>query len=233
MTDSFVERAKENLSKLREDLPALRAALPALECNWPGTPPKWNQRELSDDARARADALARIERDTKAENLTRGITAFGDGRAPLRIHILDALDAIAAGITELEAAICDRLGLTPLSAETIGHRITRIIGLLDRVAADQDLADHMYNELARLTRVASRALGDVEPVNPIDARCPICDALSLRAFPEREVVVCVNAGCRCGSEGCSCQATPSRRHRWYWGEWPWLAEVLSDELRDS
>ncbi len=65
-----------------------------------------------------------------------------------------------------------------------------------------------------MSRQAARALGDVEQINKLKERCTICGALSLRAFPERGVVVCANDECRCGEESCGCNADRPRRHQW-------------------
>ncbi|MEV7969016.1 hypothetical protein AB0O34_23940 [Sphaerisporangium sp. NPDC088356] len=77
------------------------------------------------------------------------------------------------------------------------------------------------------------ALGDTEPVHRLDARCPICDARSLRALPDRELVVCVNGSCQCGDDECGCHYERPRRHQWDYDEWPWLAHVLGAGLEAS
>lgn len=224
MNSAITDRIYETLGSLRSQLPALREALT------PGTPRRWSQGDITLDQRERMDAIARLEREGKALNLARGIKALGDGRAPLRIDVLDTLTAIEAGVSELEEAVCDRLGLTPQAVATTAQRITRIVGFLGRIAGQADLAEHVDAEAQRMSRSAARALGDSEPVHRLGARCPICDALSLRAFPEREAVVCVNAYCRCADEGCPCRDERPRRHRWHWAEWPQLAEMLAAEV---
>ncbi|MFD8531516.1 hypothetical protein ACFV0L_29260 [Streptosporangium canum] len=224
MSATFASRVYEHLAALRGQIPALRLAL------IPGTARRWAQRDLTPIQRHRMDMLARAEREAKTLNLSQGIKSLGSGRAPLNLDVLAALADIEACVVDLEAAICERLGTTPLAGATTAERISRFVGLLDRIAAHEVLAEHVEAEAVRLHRQASRALGDTEPVRRLDARCPICGARSLRALPDREVVVCVNTVCRCADDDCPCNATTSRRHCWPYAEWGWLAEILDDEL---
>ncbi|MDH2429333.1 hypothetical protein [Sphaerisporangium sp. TRM90804] len=216
-----------DLDNLRSSLPQLRAALV------PGTPRRWSQHDLTDEARARADALAVAEREAKHVNMGQGLKSLGDGRAPLSLSVLDVLADIEAAVVDLEAAVVDRLGQTRLAGASPAERITRLVGLLDRIAATEDLAEHVADEAHRMKRQARRALGDVEPVHRLAGRCPICDGMSLRAMPERELVVCVNVACRCNTDECPCNATQPRRHRWLYNEWPWLAQLLADDLENA
>ncbi|MEV4245243.1 hypothetical protein AB0J63_17735 [Streptosporangium canum] len=214
-----------------EHLTALRAALPDLdEALIPGTPRRWSERDLTPEQRARQDKLAVAERDAKAANLARGIKTLGDGKAPLNLAVLDAAADITAGVAELEDAVCERLGITPLVGATTAERISRIIGLLDRVALHEDLAEHVHTEASRLRRAASRALGDSEPIVKLKARCTICRSLSLRAFPERAVVACVDETCRCDNEDCPCGWERPQRHTWPFDTWPWLADHLEEGI---
>ncbi|MBN6054538.1 hypothetical protein JYK22_21530, partial [Nonomuraea sp. RK-328] len=151
------------------------------------------------------DRRAVEEREAKLANLARGIKALGDGRAPLRLDVLDAMADIASSVPELEDAVCDRLALTPLAQATTAERITRLVGLLDRIDLHEDLAEHVHAEALRLRRLATTAIGDVEQVRKLKFRCHICDATSMRAFPERELIICVNSDCRCDDDECACQ----------------------------
>lgn len=224
MNDAIADRIYETLGVLRGQLPALREAL------LPGTPRRWSQRDLTDDQRERMDALARLEREAKTANIAQGIKTLGNGRAPLRIDVLDALTSIEGGVAELESAVCDRLGLTVLAVATTSFRITRIASLLGRVASQSDLAGHVDAETLRLSRTAARALGDADEIRRIAARCPICDSLSLRVLMDQARVVCVNTGCVCSDDGpCGCRSERPRRHSWHWGEWPWLADQIAAE----
>ncbi len=45
-------------------------------------------------------------------------------------------------------------------------------------------------------------------------RCPWCDSVSLRAFPDRGAVLCVNPACRCPEPDCGCHDDPAYRHTW-------------------
>ncbi|MCG5220283.1 hypothetical protein [Streptosporangium sp. KLBMP 9127] len=222
-----IDHTYQALATVRDALPALEDALA------PGTPRRWSQRDLTPDQRGQMDALARLERDAKEGNLAQGIKALGTGRAPLDLAVLDALAVITVGVAELEAAVADRLGLTPLHRASTAARITRIIGLLDRIAVQDDLAGHVEAEAVRLARSARRALGDTEPVHQLDARCPVCDSRSLRAFPERGLVMCVNASCQCTDVECLCHHPRPRRHWWPANEWPLLARVLRDDLGEA
>ncbi|GAA5048281.1 hypothetical protein HNP84_000212 [Thermocatellispora tengchongensis] len=215
-------------------LNALRTALPDLaDAVHPGTPRRWAQRDLSPEQRRRMDAQAVTEREAKERNLAAGITALGTGRAPLNLAVLDALADMTAAVAELEGAVCDRLALTPLRGASTAARITRLVGLLDRIAEQDDLAEHVQAEAVRLARYARLVLGDVESVRRLNGRCPLCDARSLRAFPEKDIVLCINRACRCGDETCGCHRPRPDLHVWPYDRWSLLAQVLADQLGEA
>ena len=218
------QRTYDHLNALRDALQHFDDAL------LPGTPRRWAERDLTPEQRARLDARAAEEREAKLVNLARGIKALGDGKAPLRLEVLDAAADITMSLSDLEDAICDRLGLTPLASPTTFDRIRRIIDLLDRIDLHEDLADHVHAEARRLRRVASAAIGDVEEIRKLKFRCPICDATSMRAFVERELIICVNEGCVCSDDDCPCHWDRPRRHRWPVEQWPWLADIIAEGI---
>ncbi|MGI5493866.1 hypothetical protein [Microtetraspora malaysiensis] len=222
MTDSTTDRAYAELAALRDRLPGLREALVS------GTRRRWTQRDLTPEQRARLDRRAREERTGKEYALSHGLAVLGASPAPLDMDVMAAEMHIGEAVAVLEIDICEQFGLTPLKGATTAVVITRIVGLLDRIAADEDLAAYVLDEARRLNRRAAGALGDVEPPRRLDARCPICDAKSLRMLADRELVVCGNPGCRCGDESCPCRWERSRRpHMWERDAWPWLAKVVA------
>jgi hypothetical protein len=221
------QRTYEHLAALREALHHLDDAL------IPGTPRRWAERDLTDEQRQRMDQRAVEEREAKMANLARGIKTLGDGRAPLRLDVLDTMADIAVSVPDLEAAVCDRLEITPLERATTSERIGRLVNLLDRIDLHEDLAEHVNTEALRLRRQAAKAIGDVEQIRKLRFRCYICDATSMRAFPERELIICVNGGCRCNADGCPCQWERPVRHRWSFNEWPWLASLLDEGIGDA
>lgn len=218
------QRTYEHLAALRDSLQYLDDAL------IPGTPRRWAERDLTPEQRASMDRRAVEEREAKLVNLSRGIKALGDGRAPLRLDVLDTMADIAVSVPELEEAVCERLQITPLERATTAERISRLVNLLDRIDLYEDLAEHVHNEALRLRRQAGKAIGDVEQIRKLRFRCHICDATSMRAFPERELIICVNADCQCGADDCPCKWERPIRHRWSFSEWPWLASLLDEEI---
>ncbi|MEU8055697.1 hypothetical protein [Microbispora bryophytorum] len=229
-----------NIDKMYSDLAAIRSGVPLFEdAMVPGTPRRWVERDLSPAELARQAAEVREDRINRIENSAKGLKPTGNSKAPLNVGVLDAKVDVFDSVKELEEAVCDRLGLTPLVGHNDGvyairsaeDRISRIIGLLDRIVADEDLAEHVRAESARLSRRTRQALGEDEPVYKIKARCPVCDSLSLRAFPDREIVVCVNSRCACDDDTCPCHAARPVRHRWLYDQWPDLNDVISAETR--
>ena len=221
------EIAYDHLSAIRDYLPELDRAL--IPSNLRRR--HWNQRELSPQQRAAMDAQAVAEREAKERNLTQGLKALGNAPAPLNLTVLDARDSIVAAIAELEDAVCDQLELTPLERASTTERIARLIGLLDRIAQHDNLADHVHTETARLRQTARIALGEQEPIVRLTARCVYCGAVSLQAFPKRARVMCVNAECRCDDENCPCNiAEQPKRHVWPFEQWPWLAANLREGI---
>ncbi len=81
------------------------------------------------------------------------------------------------------------------------------------------LAAHVRDELRRMARRCGRALGDTESMVRVGGRCPWCDSVSLRAFPARRAVLCVNPACRCSGPDCDCRTDPAFRHVWHEDAW--------------
>ncbi|MEU1124138.1 hypothetical protein ABZ371_11320 [Streptomyces sp. NPDC005899] len=170
--------------------------------------------------RAARAALSRTEREEALRNEQRGLAVPGHSAAPVRLHVSDALRDISDGVVELEEALLGRLGSGRPRRAPVPERLTRITGLLGHTAADPTLARHARDELRRMARRCARALGETETMVRLPGRCPWCDSVSLRAFPDREAVLCVNPGCRCGDEGCDCVSDPAFRHLWEGDAWP-------------
>lgn len=154
-----------------------------------------------------------------------GLSVPGHGAAPIRLHISDAIRDITDGVVELEEAVCARLALPRPRRAGVVERLRRIVGLLDAVAAHPDLARHVRDEIRRMARRCARTLGDSETIVRVSGRCPWCDSVSLRAFPDRRAVLCVNPACVCTDEACGCQDDPAYRHLWPESEWAELTEA--------
>ncbi|MBG0853206.1 hypothetical protein I2W78_15450 [Streptomyces spinoverrucosus] len=148
-----------------------------------------------------------------------GLTAPGHSAAPLRLHISDTIRDITDGVVELEEAVRARLGLSRARRAPVPERLRRIAALLDDIAGDAVLAAHVRDESRRMARRCARALGDTETVVRVSGRCPWCDSVSLRAFPDRRAVLCVNPACRCTDPDCGCCDDPAYRHTWDETEW--------------
>lgn len=216
----------EHLAAIRAYLPELgRALVPSGQRRR-----HWNQRDLSPERAAAMDAQFLAEREAKERNLRQGLKALGTAPAPLDLSVFDARVHIIMSVAELEEAVCDRLGLTGLSPGNPGEQLTRLIGLLDRINLLDDLADHVHGEASRLRQTARVALGEAEPVIRLTARCLHCGSLSLRAYPERFTVACVDPTCRCGDEDCPCSREKPQRHVWPYERWPWLAANLREGI---
>jgi hypothetical protein len=154
-----------------------------------------------------------------------GLSVPGGGAAPIRLHVSDTIRDITDGVVELEEAVYARLGLPRPARAGVVVRLGRITGLLGSVAGHPLLARHTRDELRRMARRCSRALGGTEPVVRVPGRCPWCDSVSLRAFPDRRAVLCVNPACVCGDADCGCRDDPAYRHLWPEGRWDELAEA--------
>ncbi|MGW9305486.1 MULTISPECIES: hypothetical protein [Streptomyces] len=148
-----------------------------------------------------------------------GLAVPGHSAAPVRLYVSDAIRDITDGVVELEEAVLDRLGLGRPRRAPVQRRLLNIRALLGRVAGDPVLADHVRNEMRRLARRCARALGETEAVVRVGGRCPWCDSVSLRAFPERRAVLCVNPACRCTDPACDCVSDPAFRHLWPENAW--------------
>lgn len=200
------------LSDLRERLPHLRAALV------PGTPRRSSGAGIGARVRTRLDELVRAERAERVDLAARGIKVSGDGKTPLVLSVLDSERHILTMITRLEAQSCEWLGLTPLAGADAAHRISRVIGMLNALNRHQPWIEHVADEAGRLARRAARAIGEIEPITRFSSRCPICRARSLRALPERELVVCANAGCTSMCAVPACAHLTAGRHVWLYGD---------------
>jgi hypothetical protein len=163
----------------------------------------------------RADALLAEQRH--------GLAVPGHSAAPLRLDVSDAIRDITDAVVELEAAVHARLGLPAPGRAAVPDRLRRIAARLDEIAEHPVLARHVLDETRRLARRCGRALGDTEQVVRVRGRCPWCDSVSLRAFPARSAILCINPACRCADPVCECRADPAYRHGWAEGDWDVLA----------
>lgn len=172
----------------------------------------------------RDDALVREERrEALLLQQGHGLAVPGHSAAPIRLHVSDTIRDITDGVVELEEAVCARLGIPRPRRAPVPERLRRLAGLLDDVEAQPVLARHVRDEIRRMARRCARVLGDTEPVVRVPGRCPWCDSVSLRAFPDRRAVLCVNPACRCTAEDCGCHDDPAYRHLWPETEWATLA----------
>ncbi|RLU83931.1 hypothetical protein CTZ27_27560 [Streptomyces griseocarneus] len=162
---------------------------------------------------------------TAASSSSSGRSTRSAPGAPIRLFVSDTIRDITDGVVELEEAVCERLRLPRPRRGTVPERLTRLIGLLDRVAAHPVLAEHVRGEARRMARRCSLALGDTETPVRVRGRCVHCDSVSLRVFPHRETVLCVNPGCRCQDPLCACRTDVRHRHSWARAEWQHLAEA--------
>ncbi|MEO3974251.1 hypothetical protein [Streptomyces sp. CAU 1734] len=153
--------------------------------------------------------------------------------APLRLHVSDTVRDITDGVVELDEAVHEKLGLGRPRRARVPQRLARIAGLLDSAAAHPELIDHIRDEARRMAGRCARVLGDTECVVRLGGRCPWCDSVSLRAFPARRAVLCVNPGCRCADGGCACDTDPAHRHTWRESEWAVLAGTGGAEIAAS
>ncbi|MEU0102252.1 hypothetical protein [Streptomyces sp. NPDC006267] len=176
-------------------------------------------------SRAEREEALRIEQ-------AHGLTPSGSRTSPVRLHISDAVRDITDGVIELDEAVHDRLRLPRPRRDRVTGRLLRVAGLLDRAAGDDVLLEHIRDEARRMARRCTRALGGAEPVVRVSGRCPWCDSVSLRAFPVRRAVLCVNPACRCADRTCDCRTDPAHRHAWSEGAWVRLAAESGGDLAE-
>ncbi|MEE1803834.1 hypothetical protein PUR57_35070 [Streptomyces sp. JV176] len=190
-------------------------------------PHRTPDRLAADSARVRAE-----RRDALLVEQRHGLAVPGHSTAPLRLHISDAIRDITDGVVELEEAVHDKLALGRPRRATVPERLERLARLLDRIAAHRVLAAHVRDETRRMARRCGRALGDTEPMARVGGRCPWCDSVSLRAFPSRGAVLCVNPACRCDAGECDCRTDPAYRHLWERDAWARLAASTGGDARE-
>ncbi|MEU3606316.1 hypothetical protein AB0E83_12795 [Streptomyces sp. NPDC035033] len=173
-----------------------------------------------------AGALLRQERrEALLLEQRHGLAVPGHGAAPIRLHVSDCIRDVTDGVVELEEAVRARLGLPRPPRAGVIERLRRIVGLLDDIAAHPVLARHVRDEVRRMARRCARTLGEAESVVRVAGRCPWCDSVSLRAFPDRRAVLCVNPACMCADPVCGCQDDPAYRHLWREDAWAELADA--------
>ncbi|MEU0302693.1 hypothetical protein ABZ252_24990 [Streptomyces sp. NPDC006175] len=179
----------------------------------------------------RGPSRAEREEALRAEQL-HGLTPSGPTTAPLRLHVSDAIRDITDGVVELDEAVHDRLRLPRPRRAQVAERLLRVASLLGRAAGDPLLTAHVRDEVRRMARRCTRVLGAAEPVVRVNGRCPWCDSVSLRAFPARRAVLCVNPACRCADRECDCRTDPAHRHAWSEGDWARLAAESGGDLTE-
>ncbi|WP_017585496.1 hypothetical protein [Nocardiopsis ganjiahuensis] len=162
-----------------------------------------------------AGARWRAERDETFAQLRQGLKPIGASPSPIDLTIPSVLKDIGDEIGDLQDAVLERVAPDIRPARTVPTRIGRIINLLSRIGADDILLDHVTAEVRRMRARIKHARGESEEVRQLRVRCPICGARSLRELPDRGLVVCASAACRCDDTTCSCHdETDHRRHQW-------------------
>lgn len=73
------------------------------------TPPAMRLVDLSEEARAARDTIARAERDERVENARRGRPTLGFSPAPLRVAVLDDLAAATGQLMEVADKVTDHV----------------------------------------------------------------------------------------------------------------------------
>lgn len=213
---------------LRRQLPELLGELaPARRSPSAPTPAPDAGRPSPARGRTRAERLEAL----RGEQL-HGLTPSGPTTAPLRLHVSDAIRDITDGVVELDEAVHDRLRLPRPRRAQVPERLLRIAALLGRAADDTLLTSHVRDEVRRMARRCADALGAAEPVVRVRGRCPWCGSVSLRAFPARGSVLCVNPACRCADADCDCRTDPAHRHAWAQEAWARLAARSGADLRE-
>lgn len=204
--DTAVAQARAFLLLLARQFPALLDELGAT-----GTPrvPATRRTPSAGDAEA-----VREDRAAADANRRLGLTGLARTKAPIRLHVSDALRDITDGVKELDEAVHDRLRVRRAPRASVVETILRVIELLPRTVADDLLARHVRDEARRMARRASRTLGDDGPVLRLPGTCPHCDSVSLRHLPLDGAVWCINPDCRCAEDGCPCGQKNTPAHTW-------------------
>ncbi|MFG2330568.1 hypothetical protein ACGFMM_13145 [Streptomyces sp. NPDC048604] len=218
----WIEALLKQFPELLDELaPGRRSAAASPATASPAPSAEAARRQRDEHRDERRDALLMEQRH--------GLAVPGHSAAPLRLHVSDAVRDITDGVVELDEAVHDRLGLGRPRHARVPQRLVRLAGLLDGVAGDPVLAAHVRDEARRMARRCARILGDPESMVRVRGRCPWCDSVSLRAFPARRAVLCVNPACRCGDAECDCAADPAYRHVWHEAEWAELTGAAGAE----
>lgn len=229
-----MQRAQAALNELDERAGWLDASLA------PGTPRPYRQPNLTREARAEADARARIER------LERIDTAPGDSPDPvwsdgieLRTDILALADAMASRVAQLA-------GVDPMpdaSWDADARRYLRFVArwLLMASEVDGQLPGNVQRKCEQLTARADVLLGHVTDGQTLSACCPFCGGRTdgapnggertmrvrtlpgSRLTPARTVVVC---------EGGLCAPTTADCGIWWRGMPAWDLEAEGAWLAD-
>lgn len=208
--------AHERTQRLYEDLSALRDEYANLTTMpWDASirrAPGWGP---SPEQLAAAGQRWKQERAETFAQLRQGLKPIGASPALIDLTIPSVLKDVADELGDLQDAILERVAPDIRPARTVPSRIGRIINLLGRIGADEPLLDHVTAETRRMRARIRYARGESEEVRQLRNRCPICGARSLRELPDRGLVVCASAACRCDDTNCSCHdETDYRRHQW-------------------
>lgn len=161
------------------------------------------------------------ERADTLQQLAQGLAPLGASPAPAGVDLvrLDTLDAVAAGLDQLERDVIAWVAPSLAPTDTAARRVDTIARLLPKIGSHPDLLGHVRREVRRLHSRVQYALGETDEVRTLAPRCPYCGARSLREIVGRDLVVCVNAGCRCEDDLCGCREETPTRHQWHARAW--------------
>lgn len=173
---------------------------------------QWSERTMGDDAMDAERRHARLDREAKAGNARRGITALASSAPPPSLAVLDALQAAERHVIEAAVSLRVVLDLGPLvapsavmSAEARFHSARSWLERSGVPGSDpaglREVSRRVGSARLRLIRVVYP-----EPLSvKLRIPCPLCERMSLRvhvaAMREDSYVRC--QATRCG------------------GSWPW------------
>lgn len=195
----------------------------------PGTPPPWTEPTLTPEARAEADARARLERIERSE------LGMGESPAPCRVDVLDVILEVTVYADAVACQCATAVGLpTPPPAASAyadprPHLAFIRAHLADAWNAEPDWAASWARQAASLAKEVARVLRLVRDGQVLKAECPWCHGagqrnrwtMRIRDTRDGPVVVCTNPGCDPPEQDCGRRL--GGQPAWPVHEWEWLA----------
>lgn len=164
----------------------------------PGTARRWYERDETEDRRAARRYQDMLDRRAAEREIFWGRIPPGFTASPAVDTVLEVKRQVELNITGLHVLVFAVMsdGQAPQVRFSVSAGARWLADAIPGLSAHPATVEQVASDARHLAWLVRHATGQQEPVVQLKADCPTCACRSLRAFPLREAVRCVNPDCR-------------------------------------